>query len=59
MIPEREYKFLHFRKDAEWYDADTLIVMLGTNDLLEGTTAGAAAVRVTIWGNTPTCYHSI
>ena len=36
MIPGREYELRQFRKDAERYDADALIVMLGTNDLLEG-----------------------
>ena len=46
MIPEREYEFLQFRRDAERYNADALIVMLGTNDLLEGATAGTAAARM-------------
>ena len=46
MIPEREREFLQFRRDAERYNADVLIVMLGTNDLLEGATAGAAAARM-------------
>ena len=46
MIPEREYEFLQFRRDAERYDADALIVMLGTNDLLEGATAGEVAARM-------------
>ena len=46
MIPEREYEILQFRRDAERYNADVLIVMLGTNDLLEGATAGAAAARM-------------
>ena len=46
MIPEREHEFLRFRRDAERYNADALIVMLGTNDLLEGATAGAAAARM-------------
>ena len=46
MIPEREYEILQFRRDAERYSTDALIVMLGTNDLLEGATAGAAAARM-------------
>ena len=46
MIPVREYEFLQFRGDAERYNADALIVMLGTNDLLEGATAGEAAARM-------------
>ena len=46
MIPEREYEILQFRRDAERYSADALIVMLGTNDLLEGATAGTAAARM-------------
>ena len=46
MIPEREYEFLQFRRDAERYDADALIVMLGTNDLLEGATAGETTARM-------------
>jgi lysophospholipase L1-like esterase len=46
MIPEREYEFLQFRRDAERYNADALIVMLGTNDLLEGATAGATAAKI-------------
>ena len=51
MIPERDYEFLQFRRDAERYNADALIVMLGTNDLLEGATAGAAAVRMEVFLN--------
>jgi len=46
MIPEREHEFLRFRRDAERYSANALIVMLGTNDLLEGATARAAAARM-------------
>ena len=46
MIPEREHEFLRFRRDAERYNADVLIVMLGTNDLLEGATAREAAARM-------------
>ena len=46
MIPEREYEILQFRRDAERYNADALIVMLGTNDLLEGATAREAAARM-------------
>ncbi len=51
MIPEREYEILQFRRDAERYIADALIVMLGTNDLLEGATAGAAAARMEVFLN--------
>lgn len=46
MIPEREYEILQFRRDAERVNADALIVMLGTNDLLEGATAGEVAARM-------------
>ena len=46
MIPEREYEFSQFQWDAERYNADALIVMLGTNDLLEGATAGEAVARM-------------
>ena len=46
MIPCREFEFLRFRKDAERYNTDALIVMLGTNDLLEGATAREAAARM-------------
>ena len=45
-IPEREYEFSQFQRDAERYNAEALIVMLGTNDLLEGATAGEAAARM-------------
>ena len=48
MIPEREHEFLQFRREAERYSADALIVMLGTNDLLEGATAEAAAARMEV-----------
>ena len=51
MIPEREYEFLQFRRDAERYNADALIVMLGTNDLLEGATAKEAAARMEVFLN--------
>ena len=46
MIPEREHEILRFRRDAERYSANALIVMLGTNDLLEGATAREAAARM-------------
>ena len=46
MIPERAYEFLQFRRDAGRYGADALIVMLGTNDLLNGATAIEAATRM-------------
>ena len=39
-------EFLRFRRDAERYSANALIVMLGTNDLLEGATAREAAARM-------------
>ena len=51
MIPEREHEFLQFRRDAERHSADALIVMLGTNDLLEGATAGAAAAWMEVFLN--------
>lgn len=46
MIPEREYEYLQLCRDAERYGADALIVMLSTNDLLNGATAGEAAARM-------------
>ena len=46
MIPDREHEFHQFRRDAERVNTDVLIVMLGTNDLLEGATAGEAAARM-------------
>ena len=51
MIPEREQEFLQFRRDAERVSADALIVMLGTNDLLEGATAKEAAARMQVFLN--------
>ena len=48
MIPEREHEILRFRRDAEQYNADMLIVMLGTNDLLEGAKAGEVARRMEV-----------
>ena len=39
-IPEGGQEFLQFRRDEEQYNADMLIVMLGTNDLLEGAKGG-------------------
>ena len=46
MIPRREYELQVFRNRAERYGADGLIVMLGGNDLLLGTKAREAAVRM-------------
>ena len=46
MIPVREYELRRFQIDAERYGADVLIVMLGTNDLLERAKAGEAAARM-------------
>ena len=46
MIPGREVEMRQFHRDAERYAADALIVMLGTNDLLEGAKAGEAASRM-------------
>ena len=46
MIPRREYELELFRKKAERYRADGLIVMLGGNDLLTGTSAREAALRM-------------
>lgn len=46
MIPERDYECLQLRTDVERYDADVVIVMLGTNDLLNGATAAEAAARM-------------
>ena len=46
MIPGREHELRQFHRDAERYAADLLIVMLGTNDLLEDAKAGEAAARM-------------
>ena len=46
MIPCREYEFRKFHRDAERYGADALVVMLGTNDLLNGANAVEAAARM-------------
>ena len=46
MIPRREYELQMFRKKAERYGADALIVMLGGNDLLVGTKALEVGVRM-------------
>ena len=46
MIPRREYELELFHKKAERYRADGLIVMLGGNDLLTGTSAREAALRM-------------
>lgn len=45
-IPTGESELRQFNKDAENYRKDMLIVMLGTNDLLEGAKAGEVAVRM-------------
>ena len=47
-IPEGGQEFLQFRRDEEQYNADMLIVMLGTNDLLEGAKAGEVARRMEV-----------
>lgn len=49
MIPTREYEFSQFHRDVERNNADALIVMLGTNDLLEGRKAGEAAARMEVF----------
>ena len=46
MIPGREYELRQFHRDADRNNADVLIVMLGTNDLLEGAKAQDAAMRM-------------
>ena len=51
MIPGREYEFARFRRDAERYGADALIVMLGANDLLNGATAAETAARMAAFLN--------
>ena len=45
-IPVGEYELKQFHKDAEIYKKDMLIVMLGTNDLLEGAKAEGVAKRM-------------
>ena len=46
MIPTGGYELNVFRRDVENCEADLLIVMLGTNDLLEGAKAAEAAARM-------------
>ena len=46
MIPRREYELRQFHRDMERYAADLLVIMLGTNDLLEGANAVQAASRM-------------
>ena len=46
MIPGRAYEFNQFLRDAERQSADVPIVMLGTNDLLNGATAAETAARM-------------
>ena len=46
MIPGREYELQQFHRDTVRYAADALIVMLGTNDLLEGAKAAEVATRM-------------
>ena len=46
MIPDREAEYLRFRREAERNVGDMLIVMLGTNDLLNGAGAVEAAARM-------------
>ena len=48
-IPGGEYEFRRFRRDGERCEADALIVMLGTNDLLEGVKADEAAARMGVF----------
>ena len=45
-IPCTEYEFNEFRRKAARYNADLLIVMLGTNDLLNGASATDAAEQM-------------
>ena len=42
-VPATSFEISQFRRDAEKYAADRLIVMLGTNDLLHGATADEIA----------------
>ena len=46
MIPERAYEWDQLRSDAERFRADLLIVMLGTNDLLNGARAEETTDRM-------------
>ena len=46
MIPTREHEFRQFQRDAARCQADTLIVMLGTNDLLNGANAEETTERM-------------
>ena len=45
-IPCTEYEFSEFRRKTARYNADLLIVMLGTNDLLNGASASDAAKQM-------------
>ena len=46
MIPCRTHELQWFHRDAARYGADVLVVMLGTNDLLNGADAGETAKRM-------------
>lgn len=46
IIPAGDRELREFRRDEETLNADALVVMLGTNDLLEGASAGEAAARM-------------
>lgn len=48
-IPCTEYELTEFRKKAAQYRADMLIVMLGTNDLLNGASALDAAEQMKVF----------
>ena len=48
-IPCTEYEFSEFRRKAARYNADLLIIMLGTNDLLNGTSALDAAEQMKVF----------
>ena len=45
-IPCTEYEFSEFRRKTARYNADLLIIMLGTNDLLNGASALGAAEQM-------------
>lgn len=46
MIPVREHEFRQLQRDVVHYHADILIVMLGTNDLLNGADATETTERM-------------
>ena len=51
MIPARDYEFRQFQRDAARCHVDVLIVMLGTNDLLNGADATETTEQMMLFLN--------